>query len=137
MRDRVAGARVRERHPHRALRRGVEAVAEALERGALLLVRQIAVGHVVDLARERVDRRDRLPLRLGQEHDPVSEVARAATRDPLDLGVGLGDGHVRRASSARRATFSVVPANRRFAGSCRSRTVLTRRGRSCASIPAQ
>ena len=103
MRNRVAGARVGERHPHRATRRGVEPVAEPLERGPLLRVGQLAVRDVVDLARERVDRRDRLPFRLGQQHDPVGEVARAAARDPLDLGVRLGDRHVRSASSTRRA----------------------------------
>ena len=44
---------------------------------------------VIDAARKRVDRGDGPPLLARQHHDPVREVARAAARETLDLGISL------------------------------------------------
>src|SRR5438874_2744165 len=82
-------ARVGERDERRVLRRRVELRAQRLEPPALLRERQPAVGDVVDLARERVDRRDRPPLLARQHHDPVREVLRPRPRDALYVAVCL------------------------------------------------
>ena len=104
-RNRIADARVRERDQHRAsVRARVQRGAQPLEPVALLLRGQVAVGHVVDLPREGVDRRDRTAFRARQHHDPVGEVAGAPPRDPLDLGVCLlGRRHRTRLATASRA----------------------------------
>ena len=102
--DREALPRVGQRDPHRLVARLlVEAPVQLAEPGSLLVGRRVAVGDVVDLAREGVDRRDRAPLRLREHHDPVGEVARAGPGQALDLGVCLLDVHRRRASRASRS----------------------------------
>src|SRR5207248_10997341 len=102
-RDAEAVARVRERYLHRRPRRRVEPLAEPLEPPALLVDRHPAVGDVVDFARERVDRRDRAPLRAWQEHDPVREVLRARASDTLNLCIRFVDAHLTSTSAASRA----------------------------------
>src|SRR5262245_52403031 len=64
---------VRKRDEHRSVARfGLDRVPQSGEPPALLLGRELRiVGDIVDLARERIHRRDRAPLGLREEHDPV------------------------------------------------------------------
>ena len=102
VRDRETLARVGERDEHRPpVRLAVDRRPELLEPPALVLRGAGLVRDVVDLARERIDRREGPALRAGQEHDPEGEVARPLARQPLHLRVRLGRIHTSALNASR------------------------------------